>query len=299
VTIQWFPGHMTSARKKAAETMALTDVVIEVCDARLPEASSNPMIRELRLHRQRPCLKLLNKSDLADPAVTQAWLDYYNSQPGVKAVAISSKKPGEAARVPALCKGLAPHRNDGIKPLRMLIMGIPNVGKSTLMNALLKRRVAAVGDEPAVTKSQMCIDLGPTMSITDTPGLMWPKIRHDSDGFMLAASHAIGRNAVIDSEVAIFLAGLLLRNYPALLAQRYGIDIDGMDGIGVVEAVAKKRGCIVKGRRGGELDLEKAGMILLTDYRSGKLGRVSLESPASRAAMLAESEAAAAPPAAE
>ena len=296
MTIQWFPGHMTSARKKAAETMALTDVVIEVCDARLPEASSNPMIRELRLHRQRPCLKLLNKSDLADPAVTQAWLDYYNAQPGVKAVAISSKKPGEAARVPSLCKGLAPHRNDGIKPLRMLIMGIPNVGKSTLMNALLKRRVAAVGDEPAVTKSQMCIDLGPTMSITDTPGLMWPKIKHDSDGFMLAASHAIGRNAVIDSEVATFLAGLLLRNYPALLAERYGIDVSEMDGVGVVEAVAKKRGCIVKGRRGGELDLEKAGMILLTDYRSGKLGRISLESPASRAAMLAADETAPAAP---
>ncbi|MBK7022115.1 MAG: ribosome biogenesis GTPase YlqF [Sulfuritalea sp.] len=296
MTIQWFPGHMTSARKKAAETMALTDVVIEVCDARLPEASSNPMIRELRLHRQRPCLKLLNKSDLADPVVTQAWLDYYNSQPGVKAVAISSKKPGEAARVPGLCKGLAPHRNDGIKPLRMLIMGIPNVGKSTLMNALLKRRVAAVGDEPAVTKSQMCIDLGPTMSITDTPGLMWPKIKHDSDGFMLAASHAIGRNAVIDSEVATFLAGLLLRNYPALLAERYGIDVSEMDGVGVVEAVAKKRGCIVKGRRGGELDLEKAGMVLLTDYRSGKLGRISLESPASRAAMLAADETAPAAP---
>jgi len=292
MTIQWFPGHMTSARKKAAETMALTDVVIEVCDARLPEASSNPMIRELRLHRQRPCLKLLNKSDLADPTATQAWLDYYNSQPGVKAVAISSKKPAEAARVPSLCKALAPHRNDGIKPLRMLIMGIPNVGKSTLMNALLKRRVAAVGDEPAVTKSQMSLDLGPAMTITDTPGLMWPKITHDSDGYMLAASHAIGRNAVIDSEVAIFLAALLLQRYPAALAARYGIATAGMDGVGVVEAVAKKRGCIVKGRRGSEPDLEKAAMILLTDYRSGKLGRVSLETPESRAAMLAAEPAA-------
>ena len=292
MTIQWFPGHMTSARKKAAETMALTDVVIEVCDARLPEASSNPMIRELRLHRQRPCLKLLNKSDLADPVVTEAWLDYYNQQPGVKAVAISSKKPGEAARVPALCKLLAPHRSSGIKPLRMLIMGIPNVGKSTLMNALLKRRVANVGDEPAITKSQMCIDLGPTMNITDTPGLMWPKIKYDSDGFMLAASHAIGRNAVIDSEVAVFLAELLLRHYPTALAERYGFDVDGMDGVGVVEAVAKKRGCVTQGRRGGELDLEKAGMVLLTDYRGGKLGRVSLESPESRAAMLASGAAA-------
>jgi ribosome biogenesis GTPase A len=278
---------MTSARKEAAKTLALTDVVIEVCDARLPEASSNPMIRELRLHRQRPCLKLLNKADLADPDVTRAWLDFYNGQPGVKAAAISCKKPGEAARVPALCRALAPHRKDEFKPLRMLIMGIPNVGKSTLMNALLKRRVAAVGDEPAVTKTQMSHDLGTAMTITDTPGLMWPKIEHDSDGFMLAASHAIGRNAVIDSEVGIFLAGLLLQRYPALLAARYKLDVDGMDGVAAVEAIAKKRGCVAKGRHAGEHDLEKAAMILLTDYRGGKLGRISLETPESRAAMLA------------
>ena len=286
MSINWFPGHMTTARRKAAETMAVIDVVIEVCDARLPEASSNPLIRELRLQRQRPCLKLLNKADLADPQVTAAWIEHYNRQPGVKAVAISCKKPGEAARVPTLCRALAPHRDSGIKPLRMLIMGIPNVGKSTLMNALLKRRVAAVGDEPAVTKMQFSQDLGNDMTLTDTPGLMWPKIAHDSDGFMLAASHAIGRNAVIDSEVAAFLGALLLAHYPASLSARYGIDADGMDGIGVIEAVAKKRGCFVRGR-GNELDLEKAAMIFLTDYRTGKLGRISLETPASRAAMLA------------
>ncbi len=290
MSIQWFPGHMTSARKKAAETMARTDVVIEVLDARLPEASSNPLIRELRLARQRPCLKLLNKADLADPAVTAAWLGYYGRQPGVKAVAISCKKPGDAARVPALCQKLAPHRNDNAndnaKPLRMMIMGIPNVGKSTLMNALLKRRIAAVGDEPAVTKAQQSFDLSPRLTLVDTPGLMWPKIAHDSDGFMLAASHAIGRNAVIDTEVAIFLAGLLQARYPALLAARYGLDAVALDPAGVVETVARKRGCIAKGR-GGEIDLEKAAMILLTDYRSGALGRISLETPDSRAAMLA------------
>ncbi|MDP1525175.1 MAG: ribosome biogenesis GTPase YlqF [Rhodocyclaceae bacterium] len=290
--IQWFPGHMTSARKKAAETMARTDVVIEVLDARLPEASSNPMIRELREFRQRPCLKLLNKADLADPLVTQAWLDHYAKQPGVKAVAISCKKPGDAARVPSLCQQLAPHRNDNAndntKPLRMMIMGIPNVGKSTLMNALLKRRIAAVGDEPAVTKSQQSFDLSPRLTIIDTPGLMWPKIAHDSDGFMLAASHAIGRNAVIDEEVATFLAGILLARYPALLAARYKLDPAAMDAVSVVETVARKRGCIHKGR-GGELDLEKAAMILLTDYRSGALGRVSLETPETRATMLATS----------
>lgn len=290
--IQWFPGHMTSARKKAAETMARTDVVIEVLDARLPEASSNPMIRELREFRQRPCLKLLNKADLADPVVTQAWLDYYAKQPGVKAVAISCKKPGDAARVPSLCQQLAPHRNDNAddntKPLRMMIMGIPNVGKSTLMNALLKRRIAAVGDEPAVTKSQQSFDLSPRLTIIDTPGLMWPKIAHDSDGFMLAASHAIGRNAVIDEEVATFLAGILLARYPALLAARYKLDPSAVDAVDVVETVARKRGCLIKGK-GGELDLEKAAMMLLTDYRSGALGRVSLETPETRATMLATS----------
>ncbi len=283
--IQWFPGHMTSARKKAAETMAQIDVVIEVLDARLPEASSNPLIRELRLHRQRPCLKLLNKADLADPEVTRAWLDFYNRQKDVKAVAISAKKASDVAKIPALCQSLAPHRDDNFKPLRIMIMGIPNVGKSTLMNALVKRKVAAVGDEPAVTKSQQRINLSPRLSLVDTPGLMWPKIDHDSDGYMLAASHAIGRNAVIDEEVATFLAGILLERYPALLTARYGFSVEEIDATGVLEAVAKRRGCLQK-RRSGELDLEKTAMLLLTDYRTGSLGRISLETPITRQALL-------------
>ena len=167
----------------------------------------------------------------------------------------------------------------------MMIMGIPNVGKSTLMNALLKRRIAAVGDEPAVTKSQQSFDLSPRQTIIDTPGLMWPKIAHDSDGFMLAASHAIGRNAVIDEEVAVFLAGILRVRYPELLAARYRLDPDALDAVGIVEAVAQRRGCLIKGQ-GGRLDLEKAAMILLTDYRSGALGRITLETPESRTVML-------------
>jgi len=285
MAIQWFPGHMTSARKKAAETLAMADVVVEVLDARLPQASSNPMIHELRVFRQRPCLKLLNKSDLADPAATKAWLEHFNAQPGVKAVAISCKKAGEVARIPSLAQGLAPHRNDNIKPLRLMIMGIPNVGKSTLMNALVKKKVAAVGDEPAVTKSQQRIDISPRLSLYDTPGMLWPKIEHETDGLMLAASHAIGVNAYHELEVATFLAGLLLAGYPALLAARYGIKPE-MDAVGVIEAVARKRGCLVKGG-GGAFDLEKASLLFLTDYRSGALGRISLETPESRAAMLA------------
>ena len=285
MSIQWFPGHMTSARRKAAETMEFTDVVIEVLDARAPEASCNPMIRELREHRQRPCLKILNKADLADPAVTQERLDYYNKQEGVKAVALSCKSVSDAARVPKLCQPLAPHRDSTHKPLRMMIMGIPNAGKSTLMNMLLKRRVANVGDEPAVTKSQQCHSLNERMTLTDSPGLMWPKIENPDDGLKLAAIHAIGRNATIDEEVAEYLATALLVRYHGLLAVRYGVAEEGLDGVGVIEAIAKKRGCLLKGK-GGEPDLEKAAMIFLTEFRSGKLGRISLETPETRAAML-------------
>ncbi len=284
--IQWFPGHMASARDKAAEAMAGIDVVVEVLDARLPAASANPMITALRKARQRPCLKLLNKADLADPLATRAWLAAFGREAGVKAVALSAKKAGEVARVPALCQALAPHRDDATKPLRLMIMGIPNVGKSTLMNALVKRRIAAVGDEPAVTKSQQRVVLGPRLILVDTPGLMWPKIEHEADGFMLAASHAIGRNAVPEEAVAEFLAQVLLARYPALLAARYGFATDGLDGLGALEAVARRRGCLIRGR-GGEPDLEKAALILLQDYRAGALGRISLETPDSRAASLA------------
>ncbi len=283
MAIQWFPGHMTSARKKAAETMAVIDVVIEVVDARLPEASTNPLLHELRLHRQRPCLKVLNKSDLADPLVTKAWIAHYNQQPGVKAVAVSSKIAGEVARLPSLCQSLAPHRSDNVKPLRMMIMGIPNVGKSTLMNALVKRKIAKVGDEPAVTKSQQTYQLSVRQSITDTPGLMWPKIEYESDGLMLAASHAIGRNAIIDEEVAVFLAQLLLARYPERLAGRYGFAADGLDAVAVIEGVAKRRALRT---RSGEWDFERASMALLQDYRDGKLGRISLETPETRRAMM-------------
>ena len=281
MSIQWFPGHMTSARKKAGETLAMADVVVEVLDARLPQASSNPLIHELRTFRQRPCLKLLNKVDLADPAATDAWLAYFAEQPGVKAVAISCKKAADVARVPALAQQLAPHRNDAVKPLRLMIMGIPNVGKSTLLNAMVKKRVAEVGDQPAVTKSQQRIDISSRLTLYDTPGMLWPKIQHPIDGLMLAASHAVGVNAYIDIEVATFLAGFLLEHYPALLAARYSLATQGLDAVAVIEAIARKRGCIIKGR-GGELDLERAALILLIDYRTGALGRISLETPALR-----------------
>ncbi|MCL2161495.1 MAG: ribosome biogenesis GTPase YlqF [Betaproteobacteria bacterium] len=275
---------MNSARRSFAGALAAMDVVIEVMDARLPGASCNPMIEELRRFRNRSCLKLLNKADLADPDATREWIAHYNTQPGVLAVAISAKHPADVGRIPALARQLAPHRSGAEKPLRMILAGIPNVGKSTLMNALLKRRVAKVGDEPAVTKGQQTLDLGPGMTLTDTPGLMWPKIEHDADGFMLAASHAIGRNAVIDEEVAVNLGTILLARYPAFIKTRYRIDTIGLDGEGLLEHIAHLRGCV---RKGGGFDLEKAANVFLTDYRAGTLGRISLETPESRQRMLA------------
>jgi ribosome biogenesis GTPase A len=215
---------------------------------------------------------------MADPVATKAWLDYFAKQPGVMAVAISSKKYSDVSKIAALAQKLAPSRCDAVKPLRLMIMGIPNVGKSTLMNALVKKKVAAVGDQPAVTKSQQRIDISSRLTIYDTPGMLWPKIEHPIDGLMMAASHAVGVNAYFGEEVATFLTDYLLVHYPALLSARYGFSTEGMDGVAVLEAVAKKRGCLIKGS-GGEYDLERAAAMLLTDYRSGVIGRISLETP--------------------
>lgn len=284
MTIGWFPGHMATARKEAEKTMASVDLVLEVLDARLPMASANPLITTLRRHRQRPALRVLNKADIADPAVTAQWLAALAREPDTRAIAISSKSRADIAKIAPLAAALVPHRDSALKPVRMLVMGIPNVGKSTLVNALLKRRVANVGDEPGVTKHQGRYRISDRMELVDTPGLMWPKIEHATDGLMLAASHAIGPNAYIDEEVATFLAGILLERYPALLARRYGFDSGGLDGPAVLEAIAAKRAIRMKG---GAPDLERAAIVLLNDYRSATLGRITLETPESRAAMLA------------
>ena len=285
MSIQWFPGHMVAAQKKAAETMEFTDVVIEVLDARAPAASQNPMIKELGAARQRVNLKILNKADLADPKVTDQWIQYFNSLPKTKAIAISCKKVNEPKKILTFCKSLAPHRGTPLKPLRMMIMGVPNVGKSTLMNAILNKRIAKVGDEPAITKQQQRYQINDHMILVDTPGMMWPKISDAHDGYLLAANNAIGKNAYQEDDVAIELGEILLKKYPELLKGRFAIDDLGVDSIKLLEFIATKKNFPL---RNHVIDIEKAAIVLLNDYRQGYLGRISLESPETRQLKLAK-----------
>jgi ribosome biogenesis GTPase A len=282
MSIQWFPGHMVAAQKKAAETIEFTDVVIEVLDARIPGASQNPVIQDLSFYRQRAHLKVLNKSDLADSKITNQWVSYFNRLPKTKAIAISCKKGNEVKKIFSMCKTLAPHRGSSLKPLRMMIMGVPNVGKSTLMNALLHKRIAKVGNEPAITKQQQRHQVNDHMVLIDTPGLMWPKIESPSDGKLLAINYMIGQNAYFEEEVAVYLATLLIENYPAMLKDRYKLVVLPTDPIKLLESIVKKRGYTSRGKG---LDLERAYLTILQDYREGLIGRISLESPHSRAQM--------------
>ena len=279
MSIQWFPGHMVAAQKKAAETMEFTDVVIEVLDARGPASSQNPMVKELGAARQRAHLKILNKSDLADPKVTDQWVQYFNKIPKTQAIAISCKKIGEPKKILSLCMALAPHRSTTLKPLRMMIMGVPNVGKSTLMNAILNKRIAKVGDEPAITKQQQRHQINDHMILVDTPGMMWPKIEHAHDGYLLAANNNIGKNAYDDEDVAIELGKILLQQYPKLLKTRYEAKELTFDSIELLEFIAKKKNFPLKKHLP---DIERAATILLNDYRQGLLGRISLETPQTR-----------------
>lgn len=272
-SIRWFPGHMATARTKAAETMRKTDLVIEILDARVPWASRNPGFEELRRAGQRPAVKVLNKADLAEQGETERWLRHYNAMPDVRAIAVCAKQPGDLRRLLRVCKDLRPDRGSPVKPLRMMILGIPNVGKSTLMNALLKRHVAHVGDEPAITKSQMFHELSPGMTLVDTPGMLWPEMGEDT-AFKLAATHSIGRAAYDDQEVALALGRTLVVRHLALLGRRFGVLPAGCDAHGLLETIAAGRHLVSK--QGGP-DLARAASALLNDFRGGALGRITLE----------------------
>ncbi|MGC4089137.1 MAG: ribosome biogenesis GTPase YlqF [Polyangiaceae bacterium] len=274
MAIEWYPGHMVAARKQAAEALRKTDAVIEVLDARVPYSSCNPVIEKLRRECQRPALKVFNKADLADPERTKQWLAFYNAQAGVRAIAVSCKQPRDVARIPEQALRLVPGRGTSAKPLRMMILGIPNVGKSTLMNVLVKRAVSKVGNEPAVTRTMLAHAVGKDMWITDTPGMLWPGIDPEA-ALKLAISHSIGQNAYDDDAVAVELGAYLLQHYPELLRNRFGALPEPCDAHNLVSHIASKRALVLKG---GGPDLPSAARVLLNEFRSGTLGRISLES---------------------
>lgn len=278
MSIQWFPGHMHRARKKIAEVMAKVDVVIEVLDARLPVYSENPMLTELR--GPRPCLKVLNKSDLADPEATAAWKAYFQQKSDIVPMEIEATNPKDARRIIALLPKMGPKRNLLMQPLNCLIVGIPNVGKSTLMNTLVGRKVARAANQAAITTKQKRVHLSDEITLYDTPGVLWPKIEDVQASYMLAGSGAVRETAMDNAEVAAQVGLYLIREYPALLMTRYRLTVLPESGTALLEAVGKKRGCLIKG---GEVDLTKAAGILLNELRAGQIGRISLQKPPTKA----------------
>ena len=292
MAIQWFPGHMHTTRLAMVERFkAGIDVVIEMLDARLPASSANPLLTTLTAGR--PALKLLNKQDLADPARTEAWLAHYNGLPDTRAIGLDASEAAPAARLLQACRALAPLRGGMVKPLRVLICGVPNVGKSTLINTLVKRKATKTGDEAGITKTEQPIALASDCTLYDTPGLLWPRITVPESGLLLAASGAVGRNAYDEQEVALALLERLQAGYPAALAARYKFaSADDAAALAaepsdhVLERIARQRGYIGSG---AVLNLQKAAEAVLNDFRSGAIGRVSLETPEEHAGWVAAS----------
>lgn len=278
MAIEWYPGHMAKAKREIAEVIQRFDVIIEVLDARLPASSANPLLQQLR--GQKPCLKILNKSDLADPVVTKKWVRHLERQSGVRALPLESKSRTEAALVAKNCLRLVPNRGKPGKPVRAMVIGIPNVGKSTLINTLAGRRIARVGDKPAITTCQQQIDLRNGILLADTPGLLWPDIRNDETAYRLAASGAIGDSAMDYNDVALFAAAFLAQRYPRLLTGRYHLPELPETPTAIIEEIGRRRGCLIGG---GEIDRHRAAELLLRELRGGLLGRISLEEPGSDA----------------
>ncbi len=279
MAIQWFPGHMHLTRQAIAARIKSIDVVIELLDARLPGSSSNPLLGELAGHR--PTLKVLNKQDLADPERTQAWLAWYGAQPDTRAIALDASDRAPARRLIEACRQLAPSRRGMARPMRVLIVGVPNVGKSTLINTLTRKTQAKTGDEAGVTKQEQRIVLDDDFYLWDTPGMLWPRIIVPESGVRLAASGAVGRNAYDEQEVALDLLAYLKAHYPEELAERYrialsAIEIQALHDDELLERIARRRGAVMSG---GRLDWQKAAEIVLTDFRSAAIGRITLELP--------------------
>ncbi len=275
MSIQWFPGHMHVTQKAIAKRLPDIDVVIELLDARLPGSSANPLLAEMTLGK--PALKVLNKQDLADPERTALWLAHYQAQPGTNALALDASEATPAKPLVAACRALAPLRGGMVKPVRVLICGIPNVGKSTLINTLKGQRIAKTGDEPGITKLEQKIALASDFYLFDTPGMLWPRQTVEEGSYHLAASGGIGRNAYDEEDVAMALLARVRDRYADRLQARYKLaKLADIADEALLSEVGRKRGGLLAG---GQVNLQKAAEIALNDFRSGAWGRITLETP--------------------
>ena len=302
--INWFPGHMNRARREIADAIRKVDVVIELVDGRLPRSSANPLLRELA--SEKPVLTIFSKSDLADPETTAAWLDAW---PGRRPLALTMKDHKGVRSVTKRCRELAPNRGGPGRTLKTLIVGIPNVGKSTLINTLIGRRIAKVGDKPAITRQAKRFELDSDLSIFDSPGVLWPKLDDQVGAKRLAASGAVGNAAFETIDVAGWAVCFLAERYRQALKSRFKLDseleeildatpdeipkavetkpgagepdavmdtVNTARAVALLEAVGRKRGAL---RSGGHVDLERAADLFLRELRGGKIGPISFERP--------------------
>ncbi|RMX03068.1 ribosome biogenesis GTPase YlqF [Corticibacter populi] len=279
MSIQWFPGHMHLTRKAIGDRVKTIDVVIEMVDARLPASSANPMLRELLTRKH--SLKVLNKADLADPVRTQEWLEWYQQKEGTAAIAMDSHHSAPARALIEACQQLMPSRGSMDKPMRVLICGIPNVGKSTLINTMVGKRAAKAANEPGVTRQEQRFALQDGFYLFDTPGVLWPRIIVAQSGYNLAAAGSIGRNAFDDELVALELLAYLQRHYGGALLARYPVaeneaELRALPDHELFERIARKRGALLPGNR---VNTQKAAELVLQDFRSGAIGRITIETP--------------------
>ncbi|MRX70575.1 ribosome biogenesis GTPase YlqF [Bacillus lacus] len=278
MTIQWFPGHMAKARRQVTEKLKLIDIVYELVDARLPLSSRNPMIDEIV--QNKPRLVLLNKADLADKKLTEEWMKHFKDN-GIPSIAVDSQTGTGMKQIVAVSKEILKEKFERLaakgvrhRPIRALIVGIPNVGKSTLINRLAKKNITKTGDRPGVTTAQQWVKVGKELELLDTPGILWPKFEDELVGYKLAATGAI-KDAILNlQEIAVFALKFLTEYYPGQLQERYGLEEIPEEIGDLFDEIGKKRGCMMAG---GYIDYDKTSELVLREIRSEKLGKLTFD----------------------
>ena len=280
ININWYPGHMAKTKKQIIEDLKLIDIVVEILDARMPLASVNPDIQNYIKDKKK--IIILNKSDLADENITNEWIKYYKSK-GINAIAIEANNGKGIPKVIDCIKSEYKSIQDKYikkgrigKAIRIMVLGIPNVGKSTFINKLAKRNTAKVGNKPGVTKQKQWIKIDNNIELMDTPGMLWPRLDDQELAMHLAFVGTIGENSIDNEEIAYYLIEYLKNTYPNKLKERYNVELDAKETMDIINEIAKKRGAIISG---GNINMQKVSDIILNEFRSGKLGRITIELP--------------------